>query len=171
MMRVKADDPEYRQQLAAQIAFWQHSLLFADAWQSAANVRSKRHENQRLSGNPETPWYDVPARYGPFERGLIIGAGGMGSERRLRETNASTHLTYCDADPAGAQRRITEFGGRYGGLTQTIALDLNFAEFAPNTYDLIIASSTLHHLVNLEHIAEQINGALTPDGFFFMFDL
>ena len=170
MMRVTADDPEYQRQLAAEIAFWRTSLLFADAWQSAAMGPLKVYENERLGGDAQTRWYDVPARYGPFERGLIIGAGGMASERRIRETNGTTHLTYCDADANALDRRTSEFGGRYAGLTDALEVDLNFAAFPPDTYDVIIASSTLHHLINLEHVAGQINRALAPGGYFFMYD-
>jgi SAM-dependent methyltransferase len=169
-MRVTAGDPEYQRQLAAEIEFWRGPNLFVDAWQSAVEGPLKAYENERLSGDAKTPWYDVPARYGPFKRGLIIGAGGMASERRIRETNPATHLTYCDADTQALERRASEFGGRYAGLTDTLTVDLNFVEFPENTYDLIVSSSTLHHLINVEHVAAQINRALTSDGRFFLHD-
>jgi SAM-dependent methyltransferase len=39
-----------------------------------------------------------------------------------------------------------------------------------DTYDLIIANSSIHHIVNLEHLAFQISECLAPDGYFFMYD-
>jgi SAM-dependent methyltransferase len=49
--------------------------------------------------------------------------------------------------------------------------DLNFVTLPAEAYDLVVANSCLHHLVNLEHVAFQINRCLTRDGFFFMQDV
>ncbi|MCH8149795.1 MAG: methyltransferase domain-containing protein, partial [Planctomycetes bacterium] len=48
--------------------------------------------------------------------------------------------------------------------------DLNFVTLEENSYDLIISNSCMHHILNLEHVAYQVNRALTNDGFFFMED-
>jgi SAM-dependent methyltransferase len=42
--------------------------------------------------------------------------------------------------------------------------DLNFVELPENQYDFIICHGILHHLINLEHVLDQINKALTDDG-------
>jgi SAM-dependent methyltransferase len=42
--------------------------------------------------------------------------------------------------------------------------DLNFAELPENTYDFVLCHDSLHHLINLEFILEQINRSLKPDG-------
>jgi SAM-dependent methyltransferase len=56
-------------------------------------------------------------------------------------------------------------------------LDINFHVADANTiklprrqYDFICASHSLHHIENLEHLFEQVAGALTPDGLFFADD-
>ncbi len=41
----------------------------------------------------------------------------------------------------------------------------------PSTYDLIVSSSTLQHLINVEHAAAQMNRVLTPGGYVFPDDL
>jgi SAM-dependent methyltransferase len=48
--------------------------------------------------------------------------------------------------------------------------DLNFVELEPCRYDFILCHGILHHLINLEHILEQINLALRPDGLFLVYE-
>lgn len=51
-----------------------------------------------------------------------------------------------------------------------IYADLNHDDLPENTYDLIIASGSLHHIENLEHLFSQVNQSLTCDGIFFAND-
>lgn len=48
--------------------------------------------------------------------------------------------------------------------------DLNTDDLPDREYDLIIASGALHHIENLEHLFEEINEKLAPDGVFFAND-
>jgi SAM-dependent methyltransferase len=48
--------------------------------------------------------------------------------------------------------------------------DLNFAELPPERYDLIVAQTSLHHVLRLEHLADQLAGALKPDGLLWVRD-
>ena len=61
-------------------------------------------------------------------------------------------------------------GARFPGRVATRCADLNFAELERDAYDVIVSSSSLHHVTNLEHLAWQINAVLASDGWFFLND-
>ena len=42
--------------------------------------------------------------------------------------------------------------------------DLNFMKIEPGRYDLIFAHAAIHHVINLEHLFDQIARGLTPTG-------
>ena len=48
--------------------------------------------------------------------------------------------------------------------------DLNFINLEQNKYDFILCHGVLHHLINLEHILNEINEALTNDGIFLVYE-
>jgi SAM-dependent methyltransferase len=91
-------------------------------------------------------------------------------ERQLLSQNPRVHLTFCDVDPSGLEQRRSAFGEEYAARFDVRVADLNFAELEPGAYDLIVSSNTLHHIINLEHVAEEIHRALTPDGVFLVYD-
>jgi SAM-dependent methyltransferase len=51
------------------------------------------------------------------------------------------------------------------------ALDLNFVHIVENSYDLIFAHASLHHLLNLEHVFLQIYKGLKENGRFVVQDV
>jgi 2-polyprenyl-3-methyl-5-hydroxy-6-metoxy-1,4-benzoquinol methylase len=48
--------------------------------------------------------------------------------------------------------------------------DLNALELPAERYDLIVVKATLHHLVNMRHVIEQVHQALRPGGLFWISD-
>lgn len=48
--------------------------------------------------------------------------------------------------------------------------DLNTVELAPDTFDIVAVQGTLHHLVNLTHVIEEVYHALKPGGLFWISD-
>jgi SAM-dependent methyltransferase len=48
------------------------------------------------------------------------------------------------------------------------AVDLNFITIEPQRYDLILANAAIHHVINLEHLFEQIKRGLSPMGILFL---
>jgi Methyltransferase domain len=47
-------------------------------------------------------------------------------------------------------------------------VDLNFITIEPERYDLIFAHAAIHHVINLEHLFEQIKWGLSPMGILFL---
>lgn len=48
--------------------------------------------------------------------------------------------------------------------------DLNAIRLEPESYDLVVTQNCLHHVLHLEHLAEQIQKALTPNGLLWIHD-
>src|SRR5205823_506886 len=46
--------------------------------------------------------------------------------------------------------------------------DSNISTLSPENYDLIFSAHSFHHFLELEHIMEQVNQALTPRGLFIL---
>jgi SAM-dependent methyltransferase len=169
---VSADDPAYRAAAAAEAQFWASpgTLSLLDAWYAAASGPIKRYYNRRFTGDENIPWFETVARRGPFRRGLVLGCGGLSQEQSLVASLPGVPLTFCDIDEAGLDRRRRTLDPQGSGDISTAVTDLNFAEFPPDTYDLVVSVATLHHIVNLEHVAAQVQRTLTPDGWFFLYD-
>ena len=48
--------------------------------------------------------------------------------------------------------------------------DLNNISLSPNTYDLVITQNCLHHVLQLEYLAEEISKSMTPNGVLWIHD-
>src|SRR5262249_54010076 len=109
-------------------------------------------------------------RWGRFRRGLLLGASSPRRETRVLEVNPGLHVTLIDLSSGAAERRAAALATRFAGRVEPRTADLNFVDLPAGRYDLIVSSSTIHHVTNLEYLASQIDRALTPDGYFFLED-
>ncbi len=171
-LRVRDDDAEYRRQAAAEAEFWEriHPAGLESVEQSQAQGPLDRYLNQRFTGDERTAWPDTIARHGQFRKGAFLGTSSLTLEARILETNPSLHVTFFDLSEGGLARRAAVLGQRFPGRVATQMVDLNFPDLPADTYDVIISSSTTHHVTNLEHLAYRINRALVSGGYFFLDD-
>lgn len=163
-----ARDEQYLEQLRAETDFWDQ---FPDPLTRAIPLpRIRRYENERLTGDPERQWFEVISDYGPFTSGCILGAGPGEVETELLLRNPELHLTVYDISGDSLQRLEDSLSPDVAGRVETRKEDLNFATLPAETYDLVVTISSVHHIVNLEHLAYQINQCLKPHGYVFMRD-
>ena len=172
LLRVRRDDPDYRAMAAAEAAFWENAHPFGleETQKQFRDGFFERCVNQRFTGDPRTHWTETISRWGTFRRGLVLGTSSLLWEARILETNPGLHLLFVDISPGAVQRRATVLGERFPGRVETATMDLNFADLPAETYDLVVSSSAIHHVTNLEHLAFQVNRTLTPSGRFFLED-
>src|SRR4029077_13200974 len=83
-----------------------------------------------------------PARPEPGRRGAARRRDGGGGARR---------------------RRPAARAARFPGRVEARPADLNFVDLPAAHYDLVVSSSTIHHVTNLEYLASQIDRTLPPD--------
>ena len=167
--RVSEDDDEYIQMVREEEEFWDSrtkTLL------SKAPRRSiQRYLNERLTGDPDKLLYQTIGDEGECANGCVFGAGPGQVEEHLLKRHPQLRLTIFDISGDALSRLQKRLDEQYPGRAETRQQDLNFVELPAETYDLAVANSTIHHLVNLEHFAFQVNRSLTREGRFFMEDV
>ncbi len=136
----------------------------------ARDAPLQAYTNERLTGHRSRIWPDVVATYQRFERALFFGCSALSYERAILRAQPGLAATFMDISPASLARREDQLGPEFPGRITTVVADLNFEQLPDRTYDLIVSSGTLHHLLNIEHVAYQLNRALTPDGVLFVQD-
>lgn len=172
-MRVRVDDPEYRREAAAEAEFWgrvQPASIEAGELREWAPTATELYHNVRFTGDARVPWQATLRRYGAFRRGLVLGTSSLRDEACLLTENPALEVTFVDISAEALARRDDALGRRFPGRVATRAADLNFATLERARYDVVVSVATLHHVTNLEHVAEQIEAALAPGGWFFLYD-
>jgi SAM-dependent methyltransferase len=161
-------DEDYLRLVREEAEFWdQHP---EDVFPLRAPPKLQAYYNERFTGDPATEWYEVIPRHGEFRRGCALGCGSQRVERQILAQNPSLHLTFYDISGEALARRLRQFQSEFPGRVDTRQEDLNFALLPENAYDLIVSQSSMHHIVNLEHVAFQANRTLTAKGAFFLYD-
>jgi SAM-dependent methyltransferase len=172
LVRVHKDAPEYLELAAAESKFWEQMHPFGLEWVEQRHKPGPvdRYMNRRFSGDADVTWEQTIAKHGPFHRGAALGTGSLISEEAILETNPTLHLTFIDISEGPLLRRREALGKRFPGRVDIQVADLNFLELPADTYDMIVSSSTIHHVTNLEHLGYQLNRGLTAGGYFFLND-
>lgn len=172
LLRVRPDDDEYLARARAEAAYWASSNApsLSDAAAGPGGALGQRHYNWRFTGDEDLQWFETIARYGDFRRALALGAGGIKQKARILETNPGLHLTVLDISAGKLASREEELAAQFPGRVATGVADFNFLDLSADSYDLVVSSGAIHHVTNLEHLAHQVNRALTPDGYFFLED-
>ena len=104
-----------------------------------------------------------------FEHGLTLGCGAGRCERDLisRGICRSFHGIDISEDAVAKARQIAEEQSL--PLTYEVA-DLNFVNLPEKAFDLVVAQTCLHHILFLEHVADQIWRSLKNDGYLWIHD-
>jgi SAM-dependent methyltransferase len=99
-----------------------------------------------------------------FERGLTLGCGAGRRERELisRGVCRSFHGIDISENAIAAAREIAKKQDL--AITYEVA-DLNFLELPEKAFDLVVAQTSLHHVLVLERVAEQVWRSLKSDGY------
>lgn len=95
---------------------------------------------------------------------LSLGCGYGGVDLQVaRRLNKPYELVAVDLNPAlfaGAAKCARE-----EGLNMRFkCVDLNFVEIVPNSFDVIYAYASIHHVLNLEHLFAALHAGLKQDG-------
>lgn len=126
--------------------------------------------NRRATGDPAIDWITHSATlltsFAKPIKALSVGCGFGVVERRLRRQDFCQLIHGVDvAENAIENARKTAQAEGLDGLSYEVA-DLNVATFPPETYDVVYAHASLHHIFQLEHILDQVKQTLKPGGLF-----
>jgi SAM-dependent methyltransferase len=130
-----------------------------------ANTAVLMHLNERATGDPARDWLSSWAHrwfVGEDLRVLVLGCGEGWLERAVAQWPFVARIDAVDfAEEAVARAREAARGIdkiHYG------VVDLNRDELPPDTYDVVVAHSVLHHVENLEHAYAQLQRTLRAEG-------
>jgi len=124
--------------------------------------------NRRATGDPATDWINHSAglltSFAKPIKALSVGCGFGVIERTLRRHDFCQLIHGVDvAENAIESARKTAQTEGLDGLSYEVA-DLNTAKFPSETYDVVYAHASLHHIFQLEHILDEIKQTLKPGG-------
>ena len=97
------------------------------------------------------------------ERGLSLACGSGRAERNALASGICTSFHGVDVAEGAVEEARKIAHKEKLDITYTVD-DLNSIELEPNSYDVVITQNCLHHVLQLEHLAEQIHGTLRPGG-------
>jgi len=128
---------------------------------ASATLRVARHQSSLLQLAREKELH--------FERGLTLGCGAGRLERALLQNGVGQSFHGIDiSEEAIAQARAVAQQEQLP-LTYEVA-DLNFVALPEQTFDLVVAQTSLHHVLFLERVAEQVWRSLKPGGYLWIHD-
>lgn len=162
------DPAVYKKMAARESEVWgqilpalQASTAAADDVKASAELRMARQTSSLAA--------QARARGLVFERGISLGCGAGRLERALIKDGVCKvfhGIDISDAAVADARRVAAE-----ASLAITYeAADLNFLDLPPQTYDLVVAQTSLHHVLFLERVAFQAWRTLKPGGTMWIHD-
>jgi SAM-dependent methyltransferase len=160
--------PAYDAELQAEAEWWDACAQTLSS--EDAPFGFQEYQNERLTGDRDRRWYQTIADFGEFKKGCVLGAGPGMVESELLSKMPDLQLEVHDISSDSLVRLDARLEESFPGRVTFHASDLNFAELREDQFDLVVAQSSIHHILNLEHLAYQVNRALTPDGMFFMMD-
>ncbi len=157
------EDPKYQQWLAAEFKYWQSPPGGKDndiySWQTHPDRNSSllAHFNRMLTGDPDKDLIDLLREGGPYRKALAL--------------TSFPELESCISQGIAQEWVINNITNRNQGATADkgvtisyISEDLNFVDLPENEFDLVISDGLLHHIINVDHLALQINKTLNRNG-------
>lgn len=101
--------------------------------------------------------------------GLSLACGSGRAERNAMAQGICTSFHGIDMvqDALGEARSIAEREKLNITYDQG---DLNKIKLQPGSYDLVITQNCLHHVLQLEYLADEIHQAMRPDGALWIHD-
>ncbi len=160
---VQPDDLVYPHRIGREAALWGAASFIRTGFQpSPAGMRVT---NRAYTGDPARSWLDDLIARGPFRTAAVLGCDEQQYEAAWLAQGGSEQLDVYELSPT-VLRNVRAGLGTLRRRARFIRADLNFAELPPDRYDVIWASGSLHHVVNLEYLYRQVARALRPGGLF-----
>jgi len=101
--------------------------------------------------------------------GLSLGCGSGRAERNFLKQRICESFHGIDI-AADAIATAVEAAAKEGFNCTYEVQDLNDLKLPAQSYDLIVAQTSLHHVLRLEHTLDEVARALTPGGHFWVHD-
>ena len=150
-------------------AFWDHEIVAQThvSWMNDPRILDAVHRRIGGDGTPSSAgdWFVSRLQGRTFSRGLSIGCGVGNLEREAIRRNVCATIDAFDASVHSlrlARRAADEEG--YGDRIRYFASDFNRPVLPADTYDVVFANQSLHHVGKLEKLFRAIVRAMKSDG-------
>lgn len=166
--RLQSSSEFYAEKIDQENEYW--GKIFANEMQIEARERDKLAARQLRMARDKLPMKGALRRSGlQPERGLSLACGSGRAERNALAAGIckSFHGVDVAEDAIEEAKRIAASEGL--DITYSVA-DLNTVELEPDAFDLVITQNCLHHIMQLEHLADEIHRALRPGGMLWIQD-
>lgn len=168
-LRVTGADPVYRRLIRADV---EPRTGWVDLPQFVPVLEGYwRMTNRQVTGDPERSWMSDLIERRNEGRAAVLGLNGSAELlewQRSRRGQPTDVFDLCPSVIEEARRSLA--ANDLAHDVDFFLADLNFLRLPRRRYDVIWSSGCLHHVVNLEHLLDRIAEALTPDGFFSVYD-
>jgi ubiquinone/menaquinone biosynthesis C-methylase UbiE len=158
----------YRQMMLAEAAVWSKEF-HADP---RADIRRAEDEAGNRLGCSRTMLRlkDLLIKHGLSPRhGLSLGCGAGRAERHLLKIGVCGSFVGIDVAEWAIEEARSLAKRESCNCTYEIQ-DLNYINLPPQAYDLVVAQTSLHHVLRIEHVLDQVQRTLTSSGVFWVVD-
>ena len=128
-----------------------------------------KYVNRRISGRDDVNWFGwAIEKYLTGKkpgRGLNLGCNDGIFDRQILRAGLCAEVDGYDISREAVKSAKAE-AKREGLSANYHRVDLNYLELPENSYDLVVAVQSIHHIKRLEHLFGEVNRALTPTGLF-----
>jgi ubiquinone/menaquinone biosynthesis C-methylase UbiE len=162
-------DLVYPSRLRAEAKFWERIELGAGFFERTRGV-AERFVNEAYTGDASRSWLDDLVSRGPFDQAASLGCDEGGYEREWLNKGGSRTLDVYELSPVIMRDVRRGLGRALRRRARFHQVDLNFARLPRDRYDVVWSSGCLHHIIELEHLFDEVARALRPGGLFAICD-
>lgn len=170
-MPVEIGKATYEGRALAEAEFWDNPPgLNVGVLESLHPESSQRCLNAAYTGDPGRTWLEDLIARGPYRRAAMLGSSEGVYESVWLRMRASRSLDVYDLSKGAIGRTRRRLAKRWLGIpwpehrVRLIAADLNFVRLPRGRYDVVWSAGCIHHVVNLEHLFDEVHEALVPGG-------
>jgi 2-polyprenyl-3-methyl-5-hydroxy-6-metoxy-1,4-benzoquinol methylase len=160
---------DYEQQLAQEAELWGR-----DAERSAQTVPPDWRYHRHLRHNAIYHTRDIDEFLGHIQPGMnVLELGCASGWLTLAMAQRGARAEGIDISEKAlniARQYYDSIRDSVGGSVTYRAADLNALQLAVETYDVIAVKGTLHHLMRMDHVIDEIHKALKPGGLLWVSD-
>lgn len=160
---------DYEQQLAQEAELWG-----SDAERSAQTVPPDWRYHRHLRHNAIYHTHDIDEFLSHIQPGMnVLELGCASGWLTLAMAQRGARAEGIDISEKAlniARRYYDSIRDSVGGSVTYRAADLNALQLSAETYDVIAVKGTLHHLMRMDHVIDEIHKALKPGGLLWVSD-
>ncbi len=162
-------EPSYTEKLAAEAELWG-----SESEKQAGQIPPDWHYHRHLRHNVIMHAADIEGLLGRVQPGMrVIELGCASGWLTLAMAERGAQATGLDISQKSlnvARAYYEQVKSRVAGTVDYQIADLNILQLPSETYDIVAVKASLHHLIEMEHVINQVQRTLKPGGLLWVVD-